>query len=204
MKALIFMYSLITLLLFNVGNVVEAGKVGVVLDGPIYYINDEKSQAAFQEYFDTLFAGSGHSVLPVEKTVWEAQLFREENGIAEIITNANGGEGSYKYRLNDDEVAAFGKQMECDYVVYVHMLGNRSEVAHMFSSGVKASLVMTTKVFNIAQNKYTGVSVVGGEVTNNDTRNLRFPIGHSPTYKRAFNKAIESGLEKTNIKVERI
>lgn len=190
------------LLLSTVGIGEAASKVGLIIDAPLYYINDETVQAQLDAKCLELFPQGQFEVLPVKDTVIATQLYREEHGLAGTVTNSSGGEASYEWALKQNEIAEIGKSLDCNYIFLIRVTGNGTAVANMFESGVKATLLLDARVLNLEQNKYTFLKQI---VTESKSSKSMVPFNFSrPNYKKAFAKAMQKSLKELKIDTTKI
>lgn len=203
MKNLMKVLMLAMVLLVSAVSATEAApKVGMIIDAPLYYINDEKVQTQLDEKCAALFPQGQFETIPVKETVIAAQLYREEHGLAGTVTNANGGEASYEWALKQDEIAELGRSLGCDYVFLLRVTGNSKDVASMFDSGIKASILFDARVLNMTQNKYTFLKQI---VTESKSTKTMLPFNFSkPNYKKAFDKAMKKSLKELTIDITKI
>lgn len=202
MKKLVTMFIMTVLACFCFVSIACAARVAVVLDTPLFFSNDKKNQALIDKKMLELFPQPKFELVTTKECVMKTQIWREEHGLASVVSSGGKGEVSYEWALKQDEIADLTKKLNSDYAFVLRATGNAKDTYGMMGEVKKSTVVIDARVFNVAKNEYTYMEQFVYEGTSKKGYIPFVPtfmVGGTPNYKRAFVNAMKKGLEDIKI-----
>ena len=124
---------IITMLAMTASMAFAQEKVGILLEAPIEFCNDENVHELIDGKTSALFSKDRFYVMSTKDSVAATDAYRKTNNMADMI---NEGRGGYTKPMRMDNVIGLGKQMGADYVLFFKlsndapkMGGNLSDLA---------------------------------------------------------------------------
>lgn len=207
MKKLTMMFILTMLVCLSFASSAFAERVAVILDTPLFFANDKANQALIDKKMSDLFAQPRFELVPTKESVIKTNLWRQEHGLDSVVSTWGKGEVSYEWALKQDEIADLAKSMNCDYALVLRTTSNATESYGINGNVKNATVIVDTKVFNVAKNQYTFMDQYISEGTSKKGYIPivpSFAVGGRPNHKRAFVNAMKKGLEKLKIDTNNI
>lgn len=183
--------AIIILLLTICGVSYAKEKVGVCLEAPIAFCQQEKVHKMVDEKVTLIFNKEDFEVMPLSETTSAVQLYRAENDMTALSSS---GWGKYAVALKKEDIYSIAKELECDYVFFVRLSNDMPRYSSgLFHSSAKTTISCDVRVLNVAGNKYTFSKQV-----YSDGKSTAIYMG-APSFGRAYFKAFSKALDKIKI-----
>lgn len=154
MKKLVrYLLMIITLLAMTTSMAFAQEKVGILLEAPIEFCNDEKVHELIDNKTAVLFPKDRFEVMTTKDSVAATDNYRKANNMADMI---NEGRGGYTKPMRMENVIGLGKQMGANYVLFFKLSNDAPKLGGNFlGMTVKANIICEIRVMNVSKGMYS-------------------------------------------------
>ena len=187
----LFEFIIVIFFCINVDNCFAQEKIGVFLDAPITFCQQEKVHKMVDEKVALIFEKEKFEVMPLAQAINAVQIYRAENDMTALSSS---DWGRYAVALKKEDIYSIAKELECDYVFFVRLSNDMPRYSSgLFHSSAKTTISCDVRVLNVAGNKYTFSKQV-----YSDGKSTAIYMG-APSFERAYFKAFSKALDKIKI-----
>ncbi|MBP2654271.1 MAG: hypothetical protein H6Q73_1840 [Firmicutes bacterium] len=170
----------------NQPNLPKAKVVGVFLEAPITYVNNEKIRAMLPEKVRAIFPEYKFEIIPFDTTELAVRTYREDN---RMVFNQY-----YSQPLNRKDIQQIGKQIKADYALFINISNGIPQVSSgLLSVSFKTTVTCDVRLLDIA----TGEYILSKQIIK-DGKSTAVYAG-VPSFDKAYNEAIEKALKELTI-----
>lgn len=165
-------------------------QIGVLLEAPISFCNDTKTNKIVIQKMNMLFPEDKFNVLSLEAGLNAIQVYREEKDMAGLVTN---GWTTYAVPLKKEDLLSIGNNLNCNYILFMRLSNDIPSYSNgLFAKSAKTTIICDVRLLDITDKnyKYTKQILSKG-------RSTAIYMG-SPSFKRAYYKAFEKALKEVN------
>lgn len=165
---------------------VQPKTIGVFLDAPSTYVNNETVRKMIPEKAKTLFPSPNYNVLPFDQTQMEMRTYREDN---RMIVNQY-----YSQPLNREDIQKISKGLNCDYALFITVSNAAPRVSSgLFSVTFRTSVTCDVRLLNIETGKY----IMSKEIVKDGSSTA--VVAGVPSFDKAYNEALEKALDELKV-----
>lgn len=152
-KIVRYLLMIITMLVMTTSMAFAQETVGILLEAPIEFCNDENVHELIDGKTAVLFSKERFDVMSTKDSVAATDAYRKTNNMADMI---NEGRGGYTKPMRMDNVIGLGKQMGADYVLFFKLSNDAPKMGGNFlGATVKANIICEIRVLNVAKGMYS-------------------------------------------------
>ncbi len=186
-KVLFRMLMIMCLVLPVIGHTAEAKTVGIFLDAPVTWVNNETVRTMVPAKVKEKLTGLGLTLLPFDTTTLAMRTYREDN---RMIVNQY-----YAQPLNRADIQKICKELNAQYAIFIQV----SNAPPRFSAGLFSMTFRTTvtcdiRVLDVETGKYT----VSKEIVKDGSSTA--VVAGVPSFDNAYREALEKGLDEMMFK----
>ena len=157
--------------------------VGIFLEAPPTYINNEKIRSIIPEKTIPMFPRAKFTVLPFDQTAMSVRTYKEDN---RMIVNQY-----YSTPLNRSDIQKIGKELKCDYVLWLKVDNSAPRVgAGLFSISFKTTVTADVRLLNIETMQY----LISKEIVKDGSSTAM--IMGIPSFENAYAEALQKALDE--------
>lgn len=162
--------------------------IGVFLEAPATYANNENIRKLVPIKANELFPKSLFTVLPMDTTQTEMRTYREDN---HMIFNQY-----YAQPLNRADIQKIAKGLSCNYALFITVNNDIPRVsAGFFSTSFKTTITCDVRLLNVETGKY----VVSKQIMKDGSSTA--VLAGVPSFDNAYNEALDKALKEINIDI---
>ena len=155
--------------------------IGIFFEAPLTYANNERIRAMVPEKTVPMFPKQIFNVLPFEETSMAVRTYREDN---RMMSNPY-----YPTPMNRSDIQKIGKELNCDYVLWVKVLNGPPRIgAGLFSISASTTINTDVRLLNIETAKY----LISKEIVK-DGKSTAIYMG-MPSFENAYIEALEKAF----------
>ncbi|MBP2653369.1 MAG: hypothetical protein H6Q73_938 [Firmicutes bacterium] len=160
--------------------------VGIFLDAPMSYVDNETVRTLIPEKAKELFPRLKFDLLPFDKTEMALRTYREDH---RMIVNQY-----FSQPLNRNDIQAIGKDLSCDYALFIKISNGPPRVSSgLLSTTFKTTVICDVRLLDIA----TGNYIISKQIVK-DGKSTAIYAG-VPSFDKAYNEALEKTLKELTI-----
>ena len=160
--------------------------VGVFLEAPVTYANNETVRKLIPNKANDLFPASSFTVLPFDTTTMEMRTYREDNRM--VMTEY------YSQPLNRSDIQKISKGLNCNYALFITVNNNTPRVSvGLFSITFKTTVTCDVRLLNVETGKY----IVSKQIMKDGSSTAIY--AGVPSFDNAYNEALEKALKEITI-----
>jgi hypothetical protein len=157
--------------------------IGMFLEAPTTYVNNEKIRSIVPEKTIPMFPKTKFIVLPFDQTAMAVRTYKEDN---RMVVNQY-----YSTPLNRSDIQKIGKELKCDYVLWVKVDNAAPRVgAGLFSVSFKTTVTADVRLLNIESMQY----LISKEIVK-DGSSTAVMMG-VPSFENAYAEALQKALDE--------
>lgn len=160
--------------------------IGIFLEAPNTYTNNEKVWSAIPAKTIPMFPRQLFTVLPFDQTTMAVRTYKEDN---RMIQNQY-----VSTPLNRADIQKIGKELKCDYVLFLKVDNNPPRVgAGLFSISFKTTVTVDARLLNIETMQYLMSKAI---VKDGSSTAIYMGV---PSFERAYADALTKALDEFQI-----
>lgn len=160
--------------------------VGVFLDAPATYANNENIRKLAPAKANELFPKTSFVVLPMDTTQTEMRTYREDN---HMIFNQY-----YSQPLNRADIQKIAKGLNCNYALFITVNNDIPRVsAGLFSTSFKTTVTCDVRLLDVETGKY----IVSKQIMKDGSSTA--VLAGVPSFDNAYNEALDKAFKELTI-----
>ncbi len=162
--------------------------VGIFLEAPVSYVNNEKVRVLVPEKTIPLFPRHRFTVLPFDKTTMALRTYKEDN---RMVVNQY-----YSQPVNRSDIQKIAKGLKADYALFIIISNGPPRVgAGLFTMSFKTTITCDVRLLDVE----TGEYLVSKEIVKDGSSTGVTMVGGIPSFDNAYNEALEKALSELTI-----
>jgi len=160
--------------------------VGIFLEAPVTYVNNEKVRILVPEKTIPLFPRHLFTVLPFDKSSMALRTYKEDN---RMVMNQY-----YSQPVNRSDIQKIAKELKADYALFIIISNGPPRVgAGLFSVSFRTTVTCDVRLLDVE----TGQYLASREIVK-DGQSTAVYMG-VPSFDNAYNEALEKALSELTL-----
>jgi hypothetical protein len=165
--------------------------VGIFLEAPVTYVNNEKVRILVPEKAASLFPKSQYNVLPFDTTSMALRTYKEDN---RMVVNQY-----YSKPVNRFDIQKIAKELKCDYALFIIVSNDAPRVSSgLFSISFKTTVTCDVRLLRVENAEY----LISKQIVK-DGQSTSIYMG-VPSFDNAYSEALTKALNEITLDLSKL